>query len=339
MPLTNSKEKGSVALLFLLLFFLIAIFGFSIYLIVASEYSKSAIKIEETSKKLEENNTLNSLFANYRKDILNDVSYNTMVSKLQDTNCETWSESTCREKSLWEKDYQFHNYEYSRTNLAFLSSEKDNVKNGEFGEFYFMPFRDYTTLTTTTGVGMSQVTDIKQTYLIEDNWVHSHEITYDASNPNNYSNNDFYQPKTTTLPSSLISRGTIYIKVKFPKDVGYLNVTYGDIAGDLVLTKHITKLQSKLKDGSTIYALTTKEVNGKPFRIEQITLSTAEGDITDIPLSVLYARDIEVTINEHDANRPSKKQLKLKTQLRIEMGKDANEISVLDNPNVVQKTR
>lgn len=318
------KEQGVISLLFLMLFISSAIFGFALYSVAVAEYSKSSSKIETLSDNISQDNLVSSMYGNYRYNLLNDVSYEKQKEAIQKTCTDTVNTDTpnCLESSIWKDDYENTGYSITKTNREYAKDKWATLKAGQYGTSYYMLFRNFTLDAPDNAVitGDEITERYTQEYLVSTNWNESQSV---IGTPKTTTLNDFYRD------GALYTRNSVYIKVKFPDAISSIDVSYGGTGDNTVLQTNIRKKPSNLKDGSMLYELPIINTNGRPLRIDKFTFSSTDGSLETLGFSVLYARDLDITVNQLDPYRPSVKTPKYKTTIRIEQARDYNRVSEL----------
>ena len=323
------KEKGVISLLFLMLFASSAIFGFAIYAVAIAEYTKSSSKIEMIDEHIAQDNVLTSIYGNYRYNLLNDANYGKQKESIQKTCEDTINTDTpiCLESSIWLKDYEATGYEIKKNNRDYSKDKWGKLKEGQYGTFHYMLFRNFTSTIedNTVITDDDEITErYTQEYLVSTNWNESQSV---VPKPETVTVNDFYRD------GALYARNSIYIKVKFPDAISSIDVSYGGTDDNTLLKTNIRKKPSNLKDGSILYELPILNTNGRPLRIDKFVFSSTDGALESLGVSVLYARDLDVTINKLDPYRPSVKIPKYRTTIRIEQARDYNRVLELKKLN------
>jgi hypothetical protein len=188
-----SNERGAIAIVALVLFFVITLSLFSIYRFVVADYVTSTYSIEQEGDKLQQSNLIESIKSNYVKDMKNDIDYDGMKDKLGllDEN----------NQSPWKLDYLNYAFEYTKLD----EDGNEETDKGKFGRFYWERFRNYDEIIP---VPILIDSKYKRTYDVRSNWEEKTNTTYDDGK--------------LMLPES------IYIEVVFGSGVSSIDLNLGN---------------------------------------------------------------------------------------------------------------
>lgn len=316
-------ESGAVVILFLVLFFVMALFFFSMYQLAASDYIQSSKAIEGKNTSLEANNIVESVLGNYKTDMMNDISYDDSKEELS-------------KDKHWQQEYRNFSYQLSGTDFNSQSAIKNLVS-----------FKYYTPLAESDAPKSSEATaedeyfvaTDSRLYKLSDNWKTTNDSTVKDTN-------DFYNGE------SLNTRNGFYVLVKFADDVENVRLAYGN--SDRTVEKVFTIRKNSKKNNVYLVPVSDTDTNTNSlvtpdvttstnkvnpvFFIDQFILETNDGELGNTTFSVLTQREVDVMVYEENAipnatNKKLRDKNVIVTQktLRVSQGKLSNQLSFVDD--------
>lgn len=279
-------ERGIVSGIVLIVFVVLAVTLLSIYNFVLMDYVVASNALETKQDSVRQSNIVESLRANYKTSMRNDVSYTQMESVEYDK--EKANQAGVIDFGVEYRNYTFDYVKKTREN----GSVVDATRRGEFGRFNWVKFLNYQSVTPTSDIAGDTKLPYRH-YDVNTNWdVKDKSGVYEESS------------------GALLLPDHVVLKIDFDEGVSRARVRFGN-SFEYVENDFINRT-----NGKDVF-----ELSGIPKTVSWIEVE-ADEPLGSTSFSLLKEREIDVLVYKKGSVKAANKLPVLKKTLKVSLAKN-----------------